>query len=702
MLRRLTFCAAVLLLCALVIPPVARAADAPRHAITHEDVWLMKRVGAQKVSPDGRWTVFTVAEPAYEDERRSSDLWIAATDARAAPRRLTASKGAEGDVEWSPDSRRIAFTAKREGDEVSQIYVLPVVEGGEAIRISNAVNGARAPLWSPDGRQLLFVSNVFPGTGNDADNRKAADERKARKYNARAYDSFPVRHWDRWLDERQPTLLVQAADGSGEARDLLAGSALRRSRGYSGRLGNEGEALDAAWTPNGRSVIFAATTDRDASARADVYLSLWQVSLAGGEPKRLTGPEGDYSAPAFTSDGAALLARFEPVSTQYVYNASQLIRWRWPALDQRRRLASGFDESIGTFAIAPGGRQVYFLAERAAHDKLFVTGLDGGPATEVGRLEAGSYSQLSVGGSREAPVIGALWGSAVQPPEVGRVDAKSGRWTALSTFNAERTAQIDWQPLREFWFTSSRGVRIHNLVALPPQFDPSKKYPLFVVIHGGPHSMFKDEFGLRWNYHLLARPGYVVLLTNYSGSTGYGESFARRIQGDPLHGPADELNAAADEAIKLYPFIDAGRQAAGGASYGGHLTNWLAVTTDRYKALVSHAGLFDLRTQWTSSDTVYSRERNAGGPAWDAANRLWQEQSPFYRSARLHTPILLTFGEKDFRVPLNNGIEFWTVLQRQNVPSRLVVFPDANHWILKGEDSRYFYKEVQDWLAKYL
>jgi dipeptidyl aminopeptidase/acylaminoacyl peptidase len=238
------------------------------------------------------------------------------------------------------------------------------------------------------------------------------------------------------------------------------------------------------------------------------------------------------------------------------------------------------------------------------------------------------------------------------------------------------------------------------MIALPPGFDPAKKYPLFVLIHGGPHTMYKDEFFIRWNYHLLAAPGYVVLMTNYTGSTGFGEKFAQAIQGDPLRGPADDINRAADEAIRRYPFIDASRQAAGGASYGGHLTNWLAVSTDRYRALVSHAGLYDLKTQWSTSDIVYSRERNLGRPPW-SGDAVWKDQSPFWRSARLKTPILVTFGERDYRVPLNNGLEFWTALQRQGVESRLVLFPDENHWILKGENSRYFYHEVHSWLARH-
>ena len=328
-------------------------------------------------------------------------------------------------------------------------------------------------------------------------------------------------------------------------------------------------------------------------------------------------------------------------------------------------------------------------------------GLPNGTVRELGRLQAGTLSALRVAGSTE-PVITARWESAVSPQEVGRIDPASGRWSALTSLNAERVAAIDWQPVRQFWFTSSRGRRIHNVLALPPGFDPAAKYPLLVLIHGGPHSAMGDEFITRWNYHLLGQPGYVVLATNYTGSTGFGEAFARAIQGDPLAGPAREINEAADEAIKRFPFIDGSRQAAGGASYGGHLSNWLAVSTTRYKALVSHAGLYDLKTQWTTSDVAFNRERNLYGPAWDDSLRVWRDQSPFYRSTKLKSPVLVTFGEKDFRVPLNNGLEFWLALKRQDVPSRLVLFPDENHWIMKGEDSRYFYSEVHDWLERYL
>jgi dipeptidyl aminopeptidase/acylaminoacyl peptidase len=325
----------------------------------------------------------------------------------------------------------------------------------------------------------------------------------------------------------------------------------------------------------------------------------------------------------------------------------------------------------------------------------------GGEVKMAMDMSLGVYTNLAIPGKAASTVILASWESAVNPAEIVRIDPAAGRHTALTDFNAERVAAIDWQPLRHFWFTSKAGKKIHNMIALPPGFDESKKYPLFVLIHGGPHGMWRDQFFLRWNYHLLGRPGYVVLLTNFTGSTGFGEKFAQDIQGDPFVGPANEINEAADEAIRQFKFIDGSRQAAGGASYGGHLANWLQATTTRYKCLISHAGLINLESQWGTSDTIYHREVNSGGPVWEQG-KVWREQNPIRYAKNFRTPMLLTVGENDFRVPLNQTIENWSVLQRMRVPGRLIVFPDENHWILKGENSRFFYRELHAWLKKYI
>jgi dipeptidyl aminopeptidase/acylaminoacyl peptidase len=344
---------------------------------------------------------------------------------------------------------------------------------------------------------------------------------------------------------------------------------------------------------------------------------------------------------------------------------------------------------------------VYFLAEEAGHEKLFEASLVVGQPRLAFDIETGVYTNLSVATESRRPVLVANFESATRPPEVVRVDVARGSHVELTRFNEAKVATLDLEPPRHFWFTSSQGRRIHNMLVVPPGFDPSKKYPLFVVIHGGPHTMWRDQWVTRWNYHLLAKPGYVVLLTNYSGSTGFGEGFAQAIQGDPLRTPGAEVNEAADIALRDYPFIDGTRQCAGGASYGGHLANWLQATTTRYRCLISHAGLINLESQWGTSDTVYGREVNNGGPVWEQGP-VWREQNPIRYAASFKTPTLVTIGERDFRVPLNNSLEYWTVLQRQQVPSRLVVFPDENHWILKGENSRLFYQEVHDWLARWL
>jgi dipeptidyl aminopeptidase/acylaminoacyl peptidase len=323
----------------------------------------------------------------------------------------------------------------------------------------------------------------------------------------------------------------------------------------------------------------------------------------------------------------------------------------------------------------------------------------GGEAKLAVEPSRGVYTGLTAAAS--APVMVSDWGSSVEPAEVVKIDAAAKSHKNLTSFDVDAARNIDWQPPQHFWFTSAGGRRIHNMIVLPPAFDATRKYPLLVLIHGGAASMWRDQITLRWNYHLLAKPGYVVLMTNYTGSTGFGEKFAQAIQFDPLKTPGDEINQAADEAVKRFPFIDGTRMAAGGASYGGHLTNWLEATTTRYKCLISHAGLSSLQTQWGTSDFLYGRELELGGPYWDGG-ALWRDQSPTTYAKNFKTPILLSVGEHDYRVPMNNTLEMWAALQRQRVPSKLLVWPDENHWILNPENSRYFYQEVADWLKKWM
>ncbi len=672
-----------------------------KHAISHEDVWLMKRVGAPIPSPDGKWVVFSVVEPAYEEKEVVTDLWTVPADGSAAPRKITNTKGGESGTNWSPDSKSIAFSAKREGDEVNQIYVLNIAEGGESVRVTSLSTGATAPQFSPDGKMLLFASTVFSGAMNDEENKKIAAERKAKKYNARVYESFPIRYWNRWLTDQQTHLFVQSLEAGAKAKDILAASNLVKEKGFAGRMADAGEEFDATWTPESDAIIFAATTEKEKAAYANVSTQLYKVSASGGEPTAITKERGSYSKPKFSPDGKSLYYLFER-ETGKVYNVTSLAKMNWPAIGEQKILTAQIDGSIASYAVTPDNQKLYFTVEQQGKEIINWCYADGSGNKTLIRRRKGTYTNLTLPSKTNSAIIFTNFEEATNPAEITRIDdIGSSNSKLLTNFNSDAVSKIDWQPLQELTFTSKRGKEIHNFIALPPNFDENKKYPLFVVIHGGPHSQWRDQFFLRWNYHLLASPGYVVLLTNYTGSTGFGEKFAQEIQGDPLLGPAEEINQAADEAIKQFKFIDGTRQAAGGASYGGHLANWLQATTTRYKCLISHAGLVNLESQWGTSDGIYHREVGNGGPVWEQGE-IWRKQNPIRYAANFKTPMLMTVGEQDFRVPLNNTLENWSVHQRLQIPSKLIVFPDANHWILKGEDNKFFVSEVQAWLKKWL
>jgi dipeptidyl aminopeptidase/acylaminoacyl peptidase len=313
----------------------------------------------------------------------------------------------------------------------------------------------------------------------------------------------------------------------------------------------------------------------------------------------------------------------------------------------------------------------------------------------------GSYSGLQIAEKAGKTTIVAGWNAMVQPAEVVAIDPSTGSHALLTDFNRERLSKLDLPAPRHFWFTDTTGKKIHSMIVLPPRFDASKKYPLVVFPHGGPASMSKDNWFVRWNYHLLTSPGYVLIMTNYTGSTGFGEKFAADIHSDILRGPAREIIEAADAAAKEFPFIDGSRMAGVGASYGGYLMAWFEGNTDRFRCLVNHAGLIDNISMWGATDGAFYWERRNGGPIWELKGQ-WMDQNPMKYAPSFKTPMLVTHGERDFRVPVSQGYQMYKLLQRQKVPARFVVFPDENHWIQNGYNGKRHMEEVLGWLARYL
>ena len=691
--------AAFCLLCPVL--GVAAAPPGGKTPITHEKLWLMKRVGAPVVSPDGKWVVFSVLEPSYETDHDVSDLWVVAADGHSEPRRLTNTKAAENGVAWSPDSRSIAFATKREGDETEQIYLLDLISGGEARRLTHISTGAANPQWRPDGRAILFESSVYPNAPDDEANKKIAAEHKARKYNVRVYEHFPVRFWNQWLDDHQPTIMVQSLEEGSTAKDVLSATKFAHTPGFAGVEGETAVSLSPIWSPDGKEIIFGATTERWNAAFSHVGYHLYRLPVEGGaEPKLVTPASGDYKEAVFAEDGRSLFFKYA-VQDEEVYHLERLYRVAWPAGGDATLVVRDYDREIAGFALTSDSRSVYLLSPRDGREDVYRVAASGGKPTVVLAPATGGYTKLVIAQKAAKTQLIASYGSSVSPLEIVRIDAGAHSHTNLTHIDTAAAAAIDWQPPEHFYFTSSKGRPLHNMLVLPPAFDASRKYPLLVLIHGGAASHNPDQIGLRWNYHLLGAPGYVLLMTDYTGSTSFGEKFAQAIKLDPLRTPGEEINQAVDEALRRFAYIDGTRICVAGASYGGHLANWLEATTTRYRCIVSHAGEVDLTTQWGESDSIYGRELTNGGPSW-AGNPIWREQSPISYAANWKTPILLSIGERDFRVPIGNTLENWSALQRMHVPSKLLVWPDAWHWILKAEDSRHFYSEVHAWLATYL
>jgi dipeptidyl aminopeptidase/acylaminoacyl peptidase len=678
----------------------AGALAAELRPVTHADVWLMQRIGTPVVSPDGTRAVVSVEEPAYEDDEKVNDLWLIDISGRDEPLRLTASAEGESGVDWSPDGSKIAYSVAKEEEEPPQIYVLNMVGPGESIQVTNLSTGASSPKWSPDGKRLAFESRVYPGAADDEANAAEKAAREERGYNASAYDIFPIRQWDRWRDDLQTHLFVQDAVPGAAATNLMFGSDLVASPGFRGVESRSGDSLEAVWTPDGDALVISATSNLHDAARGPVYHHLYRVAAGGGDVQQLTDSR-DWSCHTamFSNDGRSLYCQLEP-KTEFVREMVEIARFDWDGKavsDAPVIITESFDRSVNQMDISRNDRTVYFTAHDAGRVRVYSVPARGGDARALDDQGRGVYAGVAVAGRQ----LVARWESSAVPAELVRIDAANGQHTPISGFNAGRVAGVDRPEFIEFWFENDAGFNVHSWLALPPGFDENEKYPLVLMIHGGPFSSSTDSDHVRWSPHLLAAPGYVVLLTDYTGSNGYGEAFAQAIQGTPLKAPGDDVMRAVDEAIKRYPFIDAERMAAAGASYGGHLVNWLQATTTRFDALVGHAGLIDLEGQYSSSDSVWHRERMNGGPAW-GDSPVWKEESPSTYVGNFRTPILLTIGEKDFRVPVNQTIAAWTYVQRMQVPGRLLVFHEANHWIMNAKEARYYWEEVHAWLAKHL
>jgi len=675
---------------AILVSVVTAQAQAPeKRPISFQDLISLHRLSEPQLSPDAKWIAYTVSTPDLEANHSVRDIWLVPTTA-GEPRQLTRS-GSDTRPRWSPDGQKLAFISARNG--TPQIYWIALT-GGEATRLTSLSTGADNELWSPDGHTLAFISSVYPDCHDDACNSQRDAAKEKSKVKAHIYEKLLYRHWTEWSDGKRSHLFVTAAaaDSTNAPRDLTSGA------NYDVPPFNEGAPEAIAFSPDGKELAFTANADKDEALSTNG--DLFTVPASGAtEPKRITTNPGNDWGPAYSPDGKWIAYRAQ---LQGGYEAD---RWRLMLYDRQTAKSinrtEDFDRSVESYAWTPDGTQIYFQAEDKAEMPVYAIAAT--PGTAPKQILADSYN-ADFDLSRDGRTLALARTSLTMPAEIFTANSDGTNPRQLTHQNGALLAQLDLPAAEPFWFEGAEKTKVEGLLIRPPHFDPTKKYPVLFLIHGGPQGAWTDAWGYRWNQQVMAAPGYVVVMVNPRGSTGYGQKFTAEISRDWGGKVYDDLMKGLDAAIAKYPFIDGARVGAAGGSYGGYMIDWLATHTDRFKCLISHAGPYDLVSEYGATEELWFPEWEFGGAPWSHPE-LYRKWSPNeYASAlgKYKTPTLVVGGELDFRVPYNQDLEFFTALQVQGVPSKLVIFPDEGHWVLKPQNSQLWYATFLDWLARYL
>lgn len=654
-------------------------------AITFHDLISMHRLSDPQISPDGKWVAYGVATPDFDANHLVKALWIVATSGAEA-RQLTQG-GSDERARWSPDGKRISFLSSRDGKE--QLYTV-AIDGGDAVKVTTLSGGADNERWSPDGKWIAFTSSVYPDCKDDACNalRDAAKDKS--KVKAHVYEKLLFRHWTTWSDGQRSHLFVVAA-GGGTPRDLTPGA------DYDVPPFSLDGAEAIGFAPDSQEICFTANTDKNeaTSTNGDLF-----TVPAGGTapPKRITTNPGDDWGPAYSPDGKWIAYRAQ---LQAGYESD---RWRLMLYDRASgkitNLTETFDRNVNAPEWSADSKAIYFQTEDKAQLPIYSVSVTAGSTPKI---VLGDSSNPDFSLSSDGRTMAFSSSTMAMPAEVFAANSDGSDVRQLTRMNGQLLAQLDLPQVEPFWFEGAEKRQVEGLLLRPPHFDPAKKYPLLLIIHGGPQGEWDDDWGYRWNPEVMAAPGYVALMINPRGSFGYGHKFTEEISRDWGGKVYEDLMKGVDAAIAKYPFIDGTRMAAAGGSYGGYMVDWIATHSDRFKCLISHAGPWDQFSMYATEE-LWFPEWEMGGTPWDHPElyRKWSASEYAGALGKFKTPTLVIAGELDFRVPYTQSLEFFSALQRQGVPSKLMVFPDEGHWILKPQNSELWYDTFLDWLDKYL
>ncbi len=658
---------------------------AAKRPMTVEDMWAMQRIGDIALSPDGEWIAFSVTKYDMEKNGGETDIWMIQTSGNEL-RRMTTASGYDGNPKWRPDGSALTFLSARNGS--NQIYELPM-QGGEARQLTHFPVDVDNFSWSSTGERIIFTATIFAEakTLQESAERDKANEQS--KVKAKVIDTLLFRHWNHWRNGKRSQVFICSSNG--ENVEKITGG------GYDSPPISLGGSPDFTFSPQGNEIAFVCNRDSmvAASTNNDVFL----YHLMSGEEQNLTAnnPAVDNN-PVYSPDGRFLAYRsmeragFEADQ----YDIVLLNRKN----GDKKILTNDFNRSPLDIVWSPDSKYIFFSAYHHGRRAVYRLTLE---SEDIEELLTTHYNRALLVAPDGKKLY--LKQQAVnRPEEIFTYDIETKKLEQLSFLNQDLVNHLDLNPVEAFWFTSFDGKKAHGLMVKPPDFSSDKTYPLIYLIHGGPQGMWSDQFHYRWNSSMFAAPGYVVVMVNFRGSKGYGQEWCDAVSKNWGGGPYKDLMSGLDYLLDTYEFIDKEKVVAAGASYGGFMINWIATHTDRFKALVSHAGVFDQRSMYGATEELWFPEWEFNGTPY-LAPELYKKWSPSFFVSNFKeykTPTLVIHGQHDYRVPVTQGFQMFTALQRMGVPSRLIYFPDEYHFITKPQNARLWWNEIFGWFEKWL
>jgi len=658
---------------------IAAAAHA-QQAMKFEDLAGIRRIGAPHVSPDGKWIAYDASTIDLAANVRRSAIYLMPA-AGGESKKITDGSKQDEEPRWSPNGKTIAYVSNKEGG-AKQLYLYDVA-GATSKKLTRLAGGAGSAKWLPDGSALVVVSDVYPECGVDPEctNQKdAAAEKRPSK--ARVIDSLLYRHWNAWQEPTRTHIIYVPL--SGAPRDLTPGAF--DAPPFS--VGGGGE-FDVS--PDGRELVYARNTDEhpERSTNSDLFL----VSLAGGDAKRITTRTGADTNPAYSPDGRTIAYRSQ---ARNGYESDLWELWLYDrATQQSRRIAQQMNDWIESVRWSPDSRSIFVTAPRAGAEAIYEIQLDG--RTKL-IDNSGSASEIEI--AADGKTIYFDMSTLTRPTDIYALEARTTPPKRLTRDNDALLAKVAMGEVSSMTWKGAGDTPIQGWLVKPPNFDAAKKYPAIVLIHGGPQGAWSNGWSYRWNPQMFAARGYVVFAPNPRGSYGFGQQFIEEISGDWGGKPYVDIMNGVDVLAAL-PYVDADRLGAAGASYGGYMVNWILGHTNRFKALFSHDGLYNLEAVYGATEELWFPEFEFGGTPWYKPE-LYEKWSPNRFVRNFATPTLVSHGELDYRVPITEGLQLFTALQRRGVPSKLLYFPDEGHWVLKPQNSKLWYQTAGDWFDQWL